>query len=134
MGWRECDHQSRDEDEVVDAEHELERSQREKRDPDLRIGEESNDGIHGCGILTCFGRMGLPRTRCTLSRLATAVIFMRKLIAHLFTSTLIFAGFVQPAAARLQSGEVQVWQVQEITLAAARQYANPYVDVECWVE
>ena len=38
------------------------------------------------------------------------------------------------AQARLQSGEVRVWEVQEITLAAARDYANPYVDVECWVE
>ncbi len=38
------------------------------------------------------------------------------------------------AHARLQSGEVRVWDVQEITLATARDYANPYVDVECWVE
>ena len=36
--------------------------------------------------------------------------------------------------ARLQSGEVHVWEVQEITLAAARDYANPYVEVECWVD
>ncbi|MDF3019610.1 MAG: hypothetical protein K0Q92_913 [Steroidobacteraceae bacterium] len=44
-------------------------------------------------------------------------------------------GFQPPAsAARLQSGEVHVWEVQEITLASAREYANPYVDVECWVE
>jgi hypothetical protein len=40
-----------------------------------------------------------------------------------------------PAAqARLQSGEVQVWEVQEIALATSREYPNPYVDVECWVE
>ena len=38
------------------------------------------------------------------------------------------------AHARLQSGEVHVWEVQEITLAATRDYSNPYVDVECWVE
>jgi hypothetical protein len=38
------------------------------------------------------------------------------------------------AAARLQSGEAHVWEVQEITLAASREYANPYTDVECWVE
>ena len=34
----------------------------------------------------------------------------------------------------LLRGEVHVWQVQEITLAAARDYANPYADVECWIE
>jgi hypothetical protein len=42
--------------------------------------------------------------------------------------------FSLAAHARLQSGEVHVWEVQEITLAAARDHANPYVDVECWVE
>src|SRR5689334_3745004 len=36
--------------------------------------------------------------------------------------------------ARLQSGEAHVWEVQEIILATARDYANPYVDVECWVD
>ena len=36
--------------------------------------------------------------------------------------------------ARLQSGEVHVWEVQQINLAAAKPYANPYVDVECWVD
>jgi hypothetical protein len=40
----------------------------------------------------------------------------------------------QPAQARLQSGEVHVWEMQEITLAAARDYANPYADVTCGVE
>jgi hypothetical protein len=40
----------------------------------------------------------------------------------------------QPADARLLSGEVRTWDVQEITFAAARDYANPYADVECWVE
>jgi hypothetical protein len=38
------------------------------------------------------------------------------------------------AQARLQSGEVHVWDVQEITLEAARDYANPYVDVDVWIE
>ena len=42
--------------------------------------------------------------------------------------------FALAAHARLQSGEVRIWEVQEITLAAARDYANPYVDVECWVD
>src|SRR5688500_2603723 len=38
------------------------------------------------------------------------------------------------AHARLQSGEVYVWEMQEITLAATRDHANPYVEVECWVD
>lgn len=54
----------------------------------------------------------------------------------------VFAAFVCLAApfsaqvchARLQSGEVHVWEVQEITFAAAGEYANPYTEVECWVE
>ena len=47
---------------------------------------------------------------------------------------LLVIGFSTAAQARLQSGEVHVWEVQEITFAAAGNYANPYVDVECWVE
>ena len=45
-----------------------------------------------------------------------------------------FAGIAQAAHARLQSGEVHVWEVQEIVLASQHEYPNPYVDVECWVE
>jgi hypothetical protein len=41
---------------------------------------------------------------------------------------------VHAHAARLQSGEVHAWEMQEITLASAREYANPYVEVECWVD
>ena len=37
-------------------------------------------------------------------------------------------------AARLESGEVHVWQMQEVTFEAAREYANPYVDVELWID
>lgn len=53
-----------------------------------------------------------------------------------FVFTLVFALCVgrPAAAARLQSGEAHVWEVQEITLAAARDYANAYAEVECWVE
>lgn len=36
--------------------------------------------------------------------------------------------------ARLESGEVRVWQMQEVTFEAAREYANPYVDVELWID
>ena len=47
----------------------------------------------------------------------------------------LLVAFFSPAAnARLQSGEVHVWEVQEITFAAARDYANPYAEVDCWVE
>jgi hypothetical protein len=49
-------------------------------------------------------------------------------------AALLFAAFSAVSFARLQSGEVPVWQVQEVTFEAAREYANPYVDVECWVE
>lgn len=38
------------------------------------------------------------------------------------------------AQTRLVSGEVRVWEAQEITFQAARDYANPYVEVECWIE
>ncbi len=38
------------------------------------------------------------------------------------------------AQARLQSGEVHVWELQEITLQAAQDYPNPYRDVECWID
>ncbi|WP_116090560.1 DUF5060 domain-containing protein [Sphingomonas crusticola] len=40
----------------------------------------------------------------------------------------------QAVAARLQSGEVHVWEMQEIRFEAARLYANPYADVDCWIE
>ena len=40
----------------------------------------------------------------------------------------------RPAQARLQSGEAHVWEMQEITLATAHEYPNPYAEVECWVE
>jgi hypothetical protein len=44
---------------------------------------------------------------------------------------LLLAGTAQ---ARLQSGEARVWETQEITLEAAREYPNPYVDVTVWIE
>ncbi len=31
-------------------------------------------------------------------------------------------------------GTAHVWEIREIELHASRPYANPYVDVECWVE
>ena len=36
--------------------------------------------------------------------------------------------------AALQSGEVHVWEMQEIQLEATGTYANPYVDVTCWID
>ena len=36
--------------------------------------------------------------------------------------------------ARLESGEVRIWQVQEVTFEAERDYANPYVEVDVWIE
>lgn len=32
------------------------------------------------------------------------------------------------------ASQTHVWEVQEIELRTARQYDNPYVDVECWVD
>ena len=58
---------------------------------------------------------------------------MRSTTVRILASLLISL-LARDAHARLQSGEVHVWELQEITLAAARDYANPYVDVECWVD
>jgi hypothetical protein len=58
---------------------------------------------------------------------------MFSMLRRLF-ATLLFATCAAVSHARLQSGEVPVWQVQEVTFEAARDYANPYVDVECWIE
>jgi uncharacterized protein DUF4038/uncharacterized protein DUF5060 len=59
---------------------------------------------------------------------------MNRLARSFLLLTLALASGAPTLAARLQSGEVHVWETQEITLAAAREYANPYVDVECWVD
>jgi hypothetical protein len=61
----------------------------------------------------------------------TRKMAMRLSILLCFTALLASTG---ASAARLQSGEVHVWEMQEIALAAARDYPNPYVDVECWVD
>lgn len=41
-----------------------------------------------------------------------------------------------PAALRAlpNSGEVHVWETQEITFQASQDYANPYADVDVWIE
>ncbi len=56
--------------------------------------------------------------------------------AHLFRFSLFIGVFFSTAslAARLESGQVRVWEVQEVTFETAREYANPYVDVEMWIE
>src|SRR6478736_2151165 len=36
--------------------------------------------------------------------------------------------------AALISGEVHVWETQEITFLATQDYANPYAEVDCWIE
>jgi len=42
---------------------------------------------------------------------------------------------VAPArGAVLPTGSAHVWETQEIILQAERDYANPYADVECWIE
>ena len=32
------------------------------------------------------------------------------------------------------SGEVHVWETQEIILQASQDYPNPYAEVDCWIE
>jgi hypothetical protein len=46
----------------------------------------------------------------------------------------VFLSLGTPATARLQSGEVYVWDAQEITFEAARSYANPYAEVDLWID
>jgi hypothetical protein len=38
------------------------------------------------------------------------------------------------AQSTLNRGEVHVWETQEIALQSAHEYANPYVDVACWID
>ena len=38
------------------------------------------------------------------------------------------------SAAALVSGEVHTWETQEIIFQASREYANPYTEVDCWIE
>jgi hypothetical protein len=38
------------------------------------------------------------------------------------------------APAALSRGEAHVWDVQEITMQAAKEYPNPYVDIVCWID
>ncbi len=47
----------------------------------------------------------------------------------------VYLTFVGLATARgLQSGEVHVWEMQEIVLSAQNDYENPYAEVDCWIE
>jgi len=56
-------------------------------------------------------------------------IFRRRVLA------LLIAGVaVGMKAAALSSGEVHVWEVQEITFESAREHANPYTEVDCWID
>ncbi|MFP4542460.1 MAG: DUF4038 domain-containing protein, partial [Opitutales bacterium] len=62
---------------------------------------------------------------------------MRPQLPRLITLLLCFAGLTPgaaSAAARLESGEVRVWEVQEVHLRAAQDYANPYTEVLCWID
>jgi hypothetical protein len=50
--------------------------------------------------------------------------------AVLFT----FAAVPPSAGSTLSRGAAHVWEVQEITLRAAREYPNPYAEVVCWID
>jgi len=48
---------------------------------------------------------------------------------------LLIAGDGRGAPApRLSSGEVHVWDMQEVILQSSHDYENPYVEVDCWIE
>ena len=57
-------HQDRDEDDVVDAENDLERGQREERYPGVRIGEhlDHGGGLTASASLRASSSMGSLRT------------------------------------------------------------------------
>jgi hypothetical protein len=44
------------------------------------------------------------------------------------------ASVAHRTCAALVSGQVHVWETQEITFQADRDYANAYADVDCWIE
>ena len=50
------------------------------------------------------------------------------------TMLLVFSGMPVHAQNATDSPAVHVWQLQEITLTAARHHDNYYTDVTCWVE
>jgi hypothetical protein len=49
-------------------------------------------------------------------------------------ATTASAASAEPAAPALARGEAHVWETQEIILRAEQDYANPYVDVVCWID
>jgi hypothetical protein len=46
----------------------------------------------------------------------------------------VVLGGATAAGAALSSGEVHVWETQEVSLESAKSYPNPYVEVECWID
>ncbi len=48
----------------------------------------------------------------------------------------LFVLVISPVAlhALPASGEVRLWETQEIIFQAEREYANPYTEVDCWIE
>ncbi len=56
------------------------------------------------------------------------------MIRRLTTLTLAVCTALTALAHRLDRGEVHVWEAQEVTLQSARDYANPYTDVVCWID
>lgn len=55
---------------------------------------------------------------------------MKRLLASLIAACTALAF---PLRA-LERGEVHLWECQEITLEAARDYKNPYTEVVCWID
>ncbi len=53
---------------------------------------------------------------------------------RVFALFLLLAVGLAGRAFALVSGEVHVWETQEITFSASQDYANPYAEVVCWIE
>lgn len=59
---------------------------------------------------------------------------MNPLLARVLVVAAAHLAAAASAGATLSSGEVHVWDTQEITLQATGDYANPYAEVECWIQ
>jgi hypothetical protein len=55
-------------------------------------------------------------------------------MSRFFCALLALLATFVPSLASLSRGEAHVWEMQEIILQAQHDYANPYVDVTCWVD
>jgi len=55
-------------------------------------------------------------------------------LVALSTLSIILCGCTTPSSAAEKASEVRVWEKQEIILQAENRYANPYTQVEVWIQ